>query len=109
MCHLPNADSDERVVSGTILTNVLYRELKSWFTQETITKLISSTFSLEHLHLTEEEKRIVTRGYMEGLHAVFVSFAALIAIHVCACLCIQDHGLKRNSFQRNKQSTGSTP
>ncbi|KAH8200299.1 hypothetical protein TruAng_005515 [Truncatella angustata] len=92
-------------VSGTILSNVLYGQLKSRFSQDTIAELISSAFALEHLHLTEEEKRLVSRGYMEGLHAVFISFAVLIAIHVCACLFIRDYGIKRDGFQRDQQQT----
>jgi hypothetical protein len=84
---------------------VLYGQLRSRFSQETIAKLISSAFALEHLHLTEEEKSSVSQGYMEGLHAVFISFAVLIAIHVCACLCIQDYGIERKGTQRDQQQT----
>ncbi|TGJ86274.1 hypothetical protein E0Z10_g2486 [Xylaria hypoxylon] len=87
-------------ISGTILSNVLYGQLKARFSPETISELISSAFALERLHLTEEEKGLVTQGYMEGLHQVFASFTVLIAIHVCACLFIQDYGLKRDSLQR---------
>lgn len=65
--------------------------------------MISSAFALENLHLTREEKTLVSQGYMEGLHAVFASFGILIAIHVCACLFIQDHGLKRDGKLRNEQ------
>ncbi|KAI1745723.1 putative efflux pump antibiotic resistance protein [Xylaria scruposa] len=84
-------------VSGAILSNVLHSQLKSRFSQETIAKLISSAFALEHMHLTEEEKGLVSRGYMDGIHAVFASFAVLIIIHLCACLCIHDYGLKHNA------------
>lgn len=92
-------------VSGTILSNVLNAQLRSRFSQETIAKMISSAFALENLHLTEEEKSLVSQGYMKGLHAVFASFAVLIAIHVCACLFIEDYGIKRDGLQRKQQQT----
>jgi hypothetical protein len=101
--HLTNVDSNEVVVSGTILSNVLYGQLRSRFSRDTIAELISSAFALEHLHLTEEEKNLVSQGYMEGLHAVFVSFAVLVAIHFCACLCIRDYGIERKVTQRDQQ------
>jgi len=100
-----NVDSNEGVVSGTILSNVLYVRLRSRFSQDTIAQLISSAFALEHLHLTEEEKLAISQGYMEGLHAVFISFAVLIAIHVCACICIRDYGLERERTQRDQQES----
>ncbi|ETS74356.1 hypothetical protein PFICI_14222 [Pestalotiopsis fici W106-1] len=84
-------------VSGAILSNVLYVQLKSRFSPELIAKLVSSANALENLHLTDEEKALVNQGYMDGLHAVFASFAVLVAIHLGMCLCIKDYGLKRNS------------
>ncbi|KAL2867569.1 major facilitator superfamily domain-containing protein [Aspergillus lucknowensis] len=95
--------------SGTILSNVLYARLGSRFSQETIAKLVSSAFALDDFDLTKEEKALVSRGYMNGLHAVFVSFAVLIMIHLCACMCIQDYGLKRDRFQPKQQQQACTP
>lgn len=100
---------NERVlVSGTILSNVLYTRLKSRFSQETIAKLISVASALEDLQLTKEERSLVSQGYTEGLHAVFASFAVLVAIHLCACVCIRDYGLKRDGFPQKQQQQQQT-
>ncbi|KAJ6184690.1 efflux pump antibiotic resistance protein [Penicillium mononematosum] len=96
-------------VSGTILRNVLYARLGSWFNQETIEKLISSGSTLGNWQLTKEERRLVSQGYNEGLHAVFASFFVLIAIHLCACVCIRDYGLKRDEVQGKRQQQTCAP
>lgn len=85
------------------MSNVLYFQLKSSFSRATISEMISSAFALEHLHLSREEKTLVSQGYMDGLHAVFASFSLLIAIHFCACMCIQDRGLKCGGKQQTQQ------
>ncbi|KAI1756418.1 putative efflux pump antibiotic resistance protein [Xylaria castorea] len=82
-------------ISGAILSNVLYGQLKSRFSPSLIAKLTSSMFTLKDLHLTDEERDIITQGYMKGLRVVFASFAVIIAIHVVSCVCIRDYGLRR--------------
>ncbi|RYC65765.1 hypothetical protein CHU98_g451 [Xylaria longipes] len=84
---------------------LLYGQLKSRFSPNLIAKLTSSTFALKDLHLTDEERSIISHGYMKGLRAVFTSFAVLIAIHVVSCVCIQDYGLRRGDTQQQKGVT----
>ncbi|KAI0474461.1 putative efflux pump antibiotic resistance protein [Xylaria cf. heliscus] len=88
-------------VSGTILSNVLYSQLKSRFGPSLIAKLTSSAFALKDLHLTDEERHLITQGYMKGLRTVFASFTVLIAIHVFSCVCIQDYGLTRGDTRES--------
>ncbi|KAI8948462.1 putative efflux pump antibiotic resistance protein [Xylaria longipes] len=90
--------------SGTTVL-LLYGQLKSRFSPNLIAKLTSSTFALKDLHLTDEERSIISHGYMKGLRAVFTSFAVLIAIHVVSCVCIQDYGLRRGDTQQQKGVT----
>ncbi|KAI0554514.1 putative efflux pump antibiotic resistance protein [Xylaria curta] len=92
-------------ISGAILSNVLYGQLKSRFSPRIIAKLTSSTFALKDLHLTDEERGLIIQGYMKGLRAVFASFAVLIAIHVVSCACIQDYGLSRGDTLQQKGIT----
>ncbi|KAI0867763.1 putative efflux pump antibiotic resistance protein [Hypoxylon argillaceum] len=87
-------------VSGAILTNLVSAQLSSSFSREFIAKLCSSAFALSDLGLTEEEKNMISRGYMDGLHGVFTSFAVLIALNICCCICIVDYGLKKQDFPR---------
>jgi hypothetical protein len=101
--NLSDAESNQNLVSGTILSNVLNNQLRSRFSQDTIEKLISSAFALETLHLTDEEKGLVSEGYMEGLHAVFISFTIFIAFHFCACMFIRDYGIKPRAFLPSQQ------
>ena len=39
---------------------------------------------------------------MSGLHMVFVSYAVLIAVHLCAVVCIKDFGLSQNHGTESK-------
>ncbi|KAI0123696.1 putative efflux pump antibiotic resistance protein [Xylariales sp. AK1849] len=89
-------------VSGAVLSNVLSGQLKSTFTPGLIAKLTSSAFALDDLDLTDEEKNMISQAYMNGLHGVFVSFAVLIAIHLCSCACIRDYGLRRGDTQQQR-------
>ncbi|KAJ2992668.1 hypothetical protein NUW58_g2088 [Xylaria curta] len=91
-------------VSGAILSNVLYEELKLRFSPRIIAKLTSSAFALKDLNLSDEDITMITRGYMKGIHTVFASFAVLIAIHLCSCVCIEDYGLRRGPTRQRKKS-----
>ncbi|KAI0142232.1 putative efflux pump antibiotic resistance protein [Xylariaceae sp. FL1272] len=81
--------------TSTTGVHMLSRQLSSRFGSDLVAKLRSSAFALKNLDLTAEEISIITQAYMKGLQAVFASFAALIAIHLCACACTRDYGLKQ--------------
>ncbi|KAK6540821.1 hypothetical protein TWF694_008209 [Orbilia ellipsospora] len=90
-------------VSGAILGNVLFGQLKSRFSESLIAKLISSAFVLDEMDFTEEEKDMIIRAYIKGLNTVFFSFAVIAVVHLCCCICLQDYGLKQQR-QKNLQS-----
>ncbi len=93
-------------VSGTILSNVLSGQLRGRISDSLIGQLISSAFALKDLPLTGEERDMITRAYMTGLRAVFVSFAALAAVYFCSCVCIRDYGLKQGKARRQQEHVG---
>lgn len=91
------------VVSGAILGNLLFSQLKSAFSSDLIAKLTSSAFVLKDLDLSDEERSMISQAYTNGLRAVFSCFAVLGVVHLCACLCIQDYGLKRENVKQQRR------
>ena len=85
---------------------MLFNQLKSKFSPDLISRLTSSAFALDDLNLTDEERDMVSGAYMNGIRAVFISFAALIAAHLCFCMCITDYGLARGSKQQQEGRVG---
>lgn len=81
-------------VSGVLLSNILSRGLSSKFSPSLVAKLTSSMFALKDLNLPKEDVQLILNSYMDGIHGVFFSYSALIAMHLCACLLIEDYGLK---------------
>lgn len=53
-------------------------------------------FGLKDLNFSQETIQLVSDSYMSGIHKVFLSYSALIALHLCACLFIEDYGLAAN-------------
>jgi hypothetical protein len=90
-------------VSGSILSNVLSIELKDKLSPSLIAQLASSVFALKDLNLSEESKQLISNSYMSGIHKVFLFNSALIAVHLCACLLIEDYGLTANKKVRGEE------
>lgn len=90
-------------ISGAILSNLLLSQLKSAFSPALIAKLTSSAFALKDLDLSDEERKMISQAYTNGLHAIFTFFAVLSAVYVCACLCIHDYGLRRENGKRQQR------
>ena len=82
-----------RAVSSSILNNILQRRLKVAFSPALISQFTSSAFVLADLDLSEEEKSMVLAAYMEGLRAVFVVYAILLAVYFICTLSVEDYGL----------------
>lgn len=98
-CIIPNLFlngncTNRNIVSGAILINMLFKQLKSQFSPGLIAKLTSSAFALKDLGLSAGERMVIVEAYMHGLRAIFASFAVIIAIHLCACASLRDFGLK---------------
>lgn len=92
--------------SGAILSNILSSQLRTKFSPRLVAQLTSSAFALDELDLSDADKQLIMHSYMDGLHAVFVSYTVLIVIHVCACVCIEDYGLKRGEEHARDQTEG---
>ncbi|GFF50636.1 major facilitator superfamily domain, general substrate transporter [Aspergillus udagawae] len=88
-------------VSGAILSNVLFSELRNKFDLDLIAQLTSSAFELRYLNLSDEERQLVSNAYMNGIHLVFLSYTVLIGLHLFACLSIEDYGLSQRKQQEN--------
>lgn len=97
-------------VSGAILSNVLSSDLRTKFSPGLIAQLTSSAFDLKDLNLSDVEIRLISNSYMDGIHGVFLSYFALTALHLSACLFIQDYGLgvsHANGEERTSENDNS--
>lgn len=92
----PAIATNEFLVSGSILSNVLSSKLKNKLSSSLITRITSSVFDLKDLNLSRETIQLISDSYMSGIHNVFLSYSALIALHLCACLFIAEHRLTAN-------------
>jgi hypothetical protein len=75
---------------------VLASKLTGKLSPSIITRLTSSVFGLKDLSLAPEMIQLISDSYMSGIHKVFLSYSALIALHLCATLFIEDYGLAAN-------------
>ncbi|KAJ5162501.1 Major facilitator superfamily domain general substrate transporter [Penicillium capsulatum] len=97
-------------ISGSILTNILSKQLAHTFSPRIIAQLTSSAFALEELQLSAKDRQLVADGYMNGLHSVFASYAVLIALYLGAVLWIKDYGLHRGQGITGKENpSGNAP
>ncbi|KAL4895218.1 major facilitator superfamily-domain-containing protein [Aspergillus ambiguus] len=80
-------------VSGTILNNTLQAGLKDRFDAEVIAQLTSSSFAMDSMDLSEQDKSLISKVYMRGLHVVFVTYAVLISGVFVAFLLVKDQSL----------------
>ena len=89
------------VVSGAILSNTLSSQLSGlpFITQETISGLTSSTYGLDKLGLTTQERDLVLSVYMKGLHYIFIFYAASVGSAFVMCVGIGNTSLKAKTQQ----------
>lgn len=81
---------------------MLSNRLHGHFSPRLIAQLTSSAFGLNDLDLPVQDRMLISDGYMNGLHMVFVSYAVLIAVHLCAVVCIKDFGLSQSHGTESK-------
>ena len=81
------------LVSGTILNNVLYNGLKGKLSSKELSKLLSSGFKLDDLHISKQDEELILTVYMKGLRAVFISYAVLASIYFLCSLLVKGYGL----------------
>ncbi|KAI1334940.1 putative efflux pump antibiotic resistance protein [Xylariaceae sp. FL0016] len=80
-------------VSGAVLGNVLTSGLKDRFPPEVVSQLASSVLSLPDLDLTQEDRDLILRTYMKGIHIVFITFAPLIGLVLVSSIMIKNKPL----------------
>ncbi|TVY83014.1 MFS gliotoxin efflux transporter gliA [Lachnellula suecica] len=93
-------------MSGAILNSVLQNRLREHFSRAFISKLMSSALALMKSNLSNEDKQLISEGYMAGLHRVFASYAVLTGLLFVSTLFIHDYGLEGREEQ--PQPSGSS-
>lgn len=91
------------VISGVILSNTLSKGLsgKPSMTDDMIAQLTSSTYALDEMDISEEEKKDIIQIYMDGLHYIFIFYA------LCSGLSVLLTALVGNTnLNPQKPSTG---
>jgi len=84
------------IISGAILSNTLDRDLSQlpFMTKDILRNLTSSTFSLDTLGFTNEERDIVLDSYMTGIRYIYILYAVSTAINLVLCAWIGNTNLK---------------
>lgn len=80
--------------SGAILNNIVFTGLKTRFSEAFISQLQSSGFNLKEILISDKDRAFILARYMKGIRGVFLSYAAVIVVHLCACVFIDDYGLR---------------
>ncbi|ORY57559.1 major facilitator superfamily transporter [Pseudomassariella vexata] len=93
-----------RTVGGAFrLTVILFNNLRTHFTNlpylpaDVLPGLTSSTYQLDSLHLTSEEKQQALAVYMEGMHCIFIFYTARSAITYYCALTLGIHTCTRST------------
>ncbi|KAF9874159.1 hypothetical protein CkaCkLH20_08142 [Colletotrichum karsti] len=84
------------VVSGVILSNTLRRDLsgKEFVSDAVIAELTSSTYTLDQKGFSEEEKTVILKAYMKGLHYIFIYYVVCSGLSLALTLGVGNTGLK---------------
>lgn len=56
--------------------------------------IMSSFAGLSKVNFSPEERELISRVYMKGIHGVFLSFAVLAAVLFIMTIFVEDYGLK---------------
>ncbi|KAF7552868.1 hypothetical protein G7Z17_g4044 [Cylindrodendrum hubeiense] len=72
------------VISGVILSNTLSKGLSgdASMTDDMIAQLTSSTYVLDDMNISEEEKEHILQVYMNGLHYIFIFYTCCSGLSV---------------------------
>ena len=96
------------VVSGVILSNTLRDILgqASFVSNRLLTELTSSTYSLDTLDLSQDERNMILDAYMLGLRYIFVFYTVCSAVSLFLTFWVGNTSLKA-SKEVNDEETGS--
>lgn len=67
--------------------------MKGKFSTEVIAQLTSSVTNLSSLGISEDDQSTILQAYMQGLNAVFISYACLIGLCFLSFSIIKDYGV----------------
>jgi hypothetical protein len=97
------------VVSGVILSNTLSQNLKgkTFVSDGLIASLTSSTYALDTLDLTRDEKGQILDVYMSGLHYVFVFFTTCSSLSLTLTIWVGNTSLKAPKAAESEEVTPS--
>ncbi|KAF2662578.1 major facilitator superfamily transporter [Lophiostoma macrostomum CBS 122681] len=84
------------IISGAILANTLDRDLShlSFMNKSILQNLTSSTYSLNSMGFTDNEKQLVLDSYMKGIRYIYILYAASAGANLLLCLGIGNTDLK---------------
>jgi hypothetical protein len=100
------------VVAGVILSNTLSQNLggETFMSDDLIAELTSSTYALDSLDLSQEQKDRVLNVYMLGLHYVFVFFLVCTGLSLLLTFWVGNTSLKApKTTEQEKEAEGSVP
>ena len=80
-------------IAGTILSNTMRTRLGNQLSSNTIDQLATSTYVLESMNLTDDQKAAVLDAYMQGIRTIFIVYAPLVGACAFAALLVRDNGL----------------
>ncbi|OIW33468.1 major facilitator superfamily transporter [Coniochaeta ligniaria NRRL 30616] len=98
------------IISGAILSNTLSSQLSGlpFISQDTISGLTSSTYGLDKLGLTADEREMVLAVYMKGLHYIFIFYAACVGSAFIMCAGIGNTSLKAKVPENKPPAEGTS-
>ncbi|KAJ0336905.1 hypothetical protein COL922a_007361 [Colletotrichum nupharicola] len=84
------------VISGVILSNTLRRDLRGrdFVSDAIIAELTSSTYTLDQKGFSEDEKTVILKAYMKGLHYIFIYYVVRSGLSLALTLGVGNTGLK---------------
>ncbi|KAF4854415.1 Efflux pump dotC [Colletotrichum siamense] len=84
------------VISGVILSNTLRRDLRGrdFVSDAIIAELTSSTYTLDQKGFSEDEKTVILKAYMKGLHYIFIYYVVCSGLSLVLTLGVGNTGLK---------------
>lgn len=94
------------VVSGVILSNTLRERLRneSFVSDDLLTALTSSTYALDSLHLSRDQKNRILDVYMLGLHHIFVFFTVCSGSSLFLTFWVGNTSLKAAKVQADEET-----
>lgn len=97
------------VVSGVILSNTLSQNLRgnAFVSDGLIASLTSSTYALDTLNLTRDQKSQILDVYMLGLHYVFVFFTVCSGLSLLLTLWVGNTSLKAPKKAESEEATSA--